>query len=126
LNNGGRAELVTSGSQRAVAYDPATGKELWSTKGVEGNAIATPVAGHGLVVVSSGYPDKRVIAIRLGGSGDLTGTDRIVWKYEKGTAVVPSPILSGKTRTTVRDGCVFRDQRRTPPRPVRFTATTST
>jgi len=31
----------------------------------------------------------------LGGSGNLDGTDRIVWRYNKGTAYVPSPILYG-------------------------------
>jgi outer membrane protein assembly factor BamB len=68
---------------------------LWRTKGVESNAIATPVAGHDMVIVSAGYPTKRVIAIKLGGSGDLTGTSQIAWTYEKGTAYVPSPILYG-------------------------------
>jgi outer membrane protein assembly factor BamB len=38
---------------------------------------------------------KAIIAIRPGGSGNIDGTDRIVWKYNKGTAYVPSPILYG-------------------------------
>jgi outer membrane protein assembly factor BamB len=33
------------------------------------------------------------MAITLGGSGDLA--DSVVWKYTKGTAYVPSPILYG-------------------------------
>jgi outer membrane protein assembly factor BamB len=91
----GHAELVTCGNQFIIAYDPATGKELWRTKGVESNAIHTPLVGHGLVIVSAGYPAKKVIAIKPGGSGDLTGTDRIVWQYDRGTAYVASPILYG-------------------------------
>lgn len=43
---------------------------------------------------SSGQP-KLAIGIRLGGSGDLRGTPYVVWKYNKGTAYVPSPILYG-------------------------------
>ena len=35
------------------------------------------------------------MAIRPGGSGDVTGTPRILWTYAKGTAYVPSPILYG-------------------------------
>ena len=46
-----------------------------------------------MVFVSAGYPSKKTLAIRLGGSGDLTGTSNIVWQYEKGTAYVVSPIL---------------------------------
>ena len=69
----GRSELVTNGNQLIVSYDPKTGKELWRTKGVESNAIHTPLVGHGLVIVTAGYPVKKVIAIRPGGSGDITG-----------------------------------------------------
>jgi outer membrane protein assembly factor BamB len=90
-----RTELVTNGNQLIVAYDPKTGKELWRTKGVESNAIHTPLVGHGLVIVTAGYPAKKVIAIRPGGSGDITGTDRIVWQYDRGTGYVISPILYG-------------------------------
>lgn len=90
-----RTELVASGAESVVAYDPATGKELWRAPGVESNAIPSPVAGHGLVFVSAGSEAKRVIAIRSGGSGDLTNSPNIAWRYDKGTAYVPSPILYG-------------------------------
>src|SRR5690606_18475965 len=92
---GSRAGLVTNGNQWIVAYDRATGRELWRTKGVESNAIHTPLVGHGLVIVTAGYPERRVIAIRPGGSGDITGTDRIAWRYDRGTGYVVSPILYG-------------------------------
>ena len=88
-----RAELVTSGAESVISYDPATGKELWRCKGVEGHAIPSPLTGHDMVFVSAGYPSKRALAIRLGGTGDLTGTSSIAWSYDKGTAYVPSPIL---------------------------------
>jgi outer membrane protein assembly factor BamB len=90
-----RAELVTTGSEWVIAYDPATGKELWRTKGVASNVIPSAVTAPDLVIVSAGYPEKVAMAIRPGGSGDLTGTSRILWKYTKGTAYVPSPILVG-------------------------------
>ncbi len=88
-----RAELVTVGSETIVAYDPATGKELWRHKGVESNAIPSPVANSATVFIVAGSPTKIAMAIPLGGSGDLT--DSVTWKYSKGTAYVPSPILYG-------------------------------
>jgi len=91
----GRTEMVTSGNEFLISYDPGTGKELWRTAGLKSHAIATPVVGHGLAILSSGYPAKAVTAVRLGGSGNLDGTDKIAWKYNKGTAYVPSPILYG-------------------------------
>jgi outer membrane protein assembly factor BamB len=88
-----RAELIASGNEAIVAYDPATGKELWRHKGVESNAVPSPVANSELVFISAGFPAKIAMAIALGRSGDLA--DSVVWKYEKGTAYVPSPILYG-------------------------------
>jgi outer membrane protein assembly factor BamB len=90
-----RAELIASGSESVIAYDPATGKELWQHKGVESNAIPSPVANNEMVFLVAGFPAKIAMAIRLGQSGDLTGTPNVPWKYTKGTAYVPSPILYG-------------------------------
>jgi len=92
-----RAELITSGTEAVISYDPATGKELWRGKGVESNAIPTPVTDGELVILSAGYPQKRAFAVRLGTlSGDVTDTPAVVWKQEKYTAYVPSPILYGE------------------------------
>jgi len=91
VTSGGRHELVTAGNQAIIGYDPATGRELWRTKGLESNAVPSPVAGDGVVVLSAGYPAKIALAMRPGGSGDAG--DRVLWRYDKGTAYVPSPIL---------------------------------
>jgi outer membrane protein assembly factor BamB len=88
-----RAELITSGSEAVIAYDPATGKELWRHTGVESNAVPSPVANSEMVFISAGFPAKIAMAIKLGQAGDLT--DTVAWKYAKGTAYVPSPILYG-------------------------------
>jgi outer membrane protein assembly factor BamB len=95
IETGGRTELVTSGAESVVAYDPANGRELWRAKGVESHPIPSPVAGHDLVFLSAGSQAKRAMAIRVGGSGDVTDTGQVVWRYAKGTAYVPSPILYG-------------------------------
>ena len=90
-----RSELITSGTEFVVAYDPATGKELWRHKGVESNAIPSPVANNEMVFLVAGFPAKIAMAIKLGQNGDLTGTPNVPWRYAKGTAYVPSPILYG-------------------------------
>jgi outer membrane protein assembly factor BamB len=92
---GNRVELIASGAESIVSYDPSTGKELWRADGVKGHAIPSAVAGRDMVVVSAGYPSKRAIGIKLGGSGNLAGTPNVVWTYDKGTAYVTSPILYG-------------------------------
>ncbi len=94
-NTGARRELIAMGSESTIGYDPLTGKELWRANGVVGNAIGTPLVGHGMVYVASGYPDKKTFALKLGLSGDQGDSKAVVWKYEKGTAYVPSNILIG-------------------------------
>ena len=87
----GRDEIVTAGNTANIAYDPATGRELWRTKGLENNAVGTPLVGDGVIVIYSGYPDKISMAVKPGGTGDVTGS--ILWRYTKGSAYVPSGIL---------------------------------
>ncbi len=91
-----RAELITSGNELIISYDPKTGKEWWRTKGHGSNAIASPLVGHGMVFISAGFPLKRSLAIKLGANGELDSLNtNIVWRYNKGSAYVPSPILYG-------------------------------
>ncbi len=127
-----RVELVCSGNEWIIGYNPATGEELWRARGHESNAIPSPVAGHGMVFVSAGFPVKRTVAIRTGGSGDITASPNIAWKYERGTAYVPSGILYGDylylmtdrgilTCLDARTGAVQYDNGRVPF-PATFTA----
>lgn len=133
VNTGKRTELIASGTESVISYDPATGKELWRSKGLESNAIPSPVAttGRDMVIVSSGFPAKIAYAVKLGASGELKESD-IVWKYAKGTAYVPSPILYGDyiylltdkgimTCLDARTGEVKYEGGR-PPVPATFTA----
>ncbi len=94
IETGGRAELIASGAESVIAYDPLSGGELWRTEGVDGHAIPSAVTLPGMVFVTAGYPSKRALAIRLGKLDDPAAS-RIAWKYEKGTAYVTSPILYG-------------------------------
>jgi len=90
----GGPQLITSGSEFIIAYDPRTGKELWRTEGVKSNAIPSPLAGHGMLYLSAGFPKKKVIAYRLGTKTE-SGAPEIAWTYDRGTAYVPSPVLYG-------------------------------
>ncbi len=92
VQGGGRTELVTNGNELIIAYDPATGKELWRTTGVQSNAIHTPLVGHGLVILTAGYPAKKVIALR---PGPVPDGQRVAWEYSRGTGYVISNLVYG-------------------------------
>jgi outer membrane protein assembly factor BamB len=127
-----RVEMVTSGAEMAVSYDPRTGQELWRANGTQSHPIPSAVAGHGLVFLTAGSQAKRALAIRLGGAGNLADSPSIVWRYTKGTAYVPSPILVGRYLYLMTDsgimtcldaltGAVVYEGGR-PPVPATFTA----
>lgn len=62
------------------AYDPATGKELWSCKGLGNEIYAMPVVSptYDLIVGISGH-NGPLMAVRPGGEGDVTATHR-AWR----------------------------------------------
>lgn len=91
IHTGERDELVVSSQRRVAAYSPETGQELWSVRGMTFEVIPTPVVGHGLVFASSGRAGP-TMAIRPGGSGDVTGT-HVAWSSPKGSPFVPSGIV---------------------------------
>ena len=92
VESGGRKLLIVPSTEDVVAYDPRSGKELWRAEGLGGTVVHTPVTGHGMVYVSTGYPTKKTMGIRL---DPAPGEARVAWKYEKGTGYIPSPILYG-------------------------------
>jgi outer membrane protein assembly factor BamB len=103
---GSRDELMATGAEMIAAYDPKTGKQLWQAKGLENHPIPSAVAGHGMVFFSAGYPRKRVLAVKPGGSGDITDT-AIAWRYDKGTAYTASPVLHGNYLYLMSDGGIL-------------------
>ena len=101
ITTGERDELIVSSQRRVAAYDPATGKELWTARGMSYEVIPTPVVGHGLVFASSGRAGP-TLAIRPGGRGDVTAT-HVAWSSPRGSPFVPSGIIVGDLLYTIND-----------------------
>lgn len=91
VSAGSRDELIVNSQRRVAAYDPETGKELWTVRGMTFEVIPTPVVGDGLVFASSGRAGP-TFAIRPGGSGDVTQS-HVAWSTAKGSPFVPSGLL---------------------------------
>ena len=88
------AQVVTSATDAVRGYDVDTGRLLWQDEGVTLNAIPSPVAADGVVFVTSGFRGNRLAAIDLStASGDIRGTDAVLWSVDRDTPYVPSPLL---------------------------------
>jgi outer membrane protein assembly factor BamB len=94
VEHGGRRQVVVSGMNRLRSYDLETGDVIWHTAGVTMNPIPSPVAGGGMVFVTSGFRGNSLKAIRLAGAkDDITGTQSVAWTLDRDTPYVPSPLL---------------------------------
>ncbi len=95
IDTGKRKEIVLNGEKAVCAYDPESGKELWSCKSVRGRGEPTVTPGKGLIFNINGQPGD-ISAMRPGGSGDITSTKNLVWRGRRTSGRdQPSPILIG-------------------------------
>jgi len=91
----GTSQLVTAASGKIRSYDIASGKLLWECSGLTRNVIPSPIFLDGKVYLMSGYRGNAMLAIDLAkASGDISGSDAIVWSYDQNTTpYTPCPVL---------------------------------
>jgi len=75
-------QVLLSLPKELIAFDPATGKTLWSCGGLSDLAYTSPLvnAESNIAVAMSGYHGP-AIACRIGGEGDVTETNRL-WRHD--------------------------------------------
>lgn len=86
-------QFMLNGSFCTAGYDARTGKRIWICDGPSEQMVATLVVGHGLIFSLGGFPERHLLAIRRGQTGNLD--DQIVWRTHQGIPYVPSPLLYG-------------------------------
>lgn len=77
----GREQLVITFPFRVCGMDPQTGKELWSSTGINALVYTSPLVADGVIVAMGGYSGM-AIGIRAGGTGDVTESNRL-WRHPK-------------------------------------------
>jgi outer membrane protein assembly factor BamB len=93
IEHAGRRQIIVSATKKVRSYDVKTGKVIWECAGLGSNVIPAPVYHNGVVYVMSGHRDPKLMAIKLGKEGDLTGTDSVLWSHTRGIAYTASPVL---------------------------------
>jgi outer membrane protein assembly factor BamB len=91
----GRRELVVARHGDVLAFDPDTGEPLWSCKtDITWYMVPTAVAHEGVVYYLGGRSGTAALAVRAGGSGDVTATHRL-WTSKHGSNVTSPIYLDG-------------------------------
>ena len=92
----GKPQVVTAGTNRVRSYDLETGKLLWEGDGLTANSIPSPVAADGIAYLMSGFRGSELRAVQLAKAmGDISDSEAIVWEHGRDTPYVPSPLLYG-------------------------------
>jgi outer membrane protein assembly factor BamB len=89
----GRTQVIVPGTNHVRSYDLKDGSLIWTGGEMTVNCIPSPVAADGIVYVMSGYKGATAYAVSLDSVGDVG--NKFLWKYDKGTPYVPSPVLAG-------------------------------
>jgi outer membrane protein assembly factor BamB len=87
-----RPELIVPYPERVAAFDPKTGQEFWSCRGLNPLIYTSPLYMDGIVVVMGGY-NGSALAVKAGGSGDVTATARL-WQIPKTRQRIGSGVVS--------------------------------
>lgn len=91
----GRQELVVASQGQVHAYEPLTGRRLWTCQTDIGwYMVPSVVAADGIVYCLGGRSGVAALAVRAGGDGDVTATHRL-WTSLKGSNVSSPVYLDG-------------------------------
>jgi len=103
----GKKQLIVAASAKVRSYDLNNGDVIWECGGLGTNVIPAPVTQGGMVFVMSGHREPNLLAIKLGRTGDLTGTYAVAWTNQRGNSYTPSPVLhDGKLYFVTDNGMI--------------------
>ncbi len=107
----GKTQMIFLGNREIASYNPANGAKYWFVSGPSEDFCSSPVynSKSGLVLVSSAWPIRNLVAIKADGQGDVTNS-HVVWESRKGAYYVPSPVTTDdylfSTMTTGQVHCI--------------------
>ena len=93
IEHKGKKQTIIAATRKVRSYDLDTGKVLWEAAGLGSNVIPAPVFINDTVFVMSGHRDPKLMALRIDGTGDISGTERVLWSQTRGLSYTASPVL---------------------------------
>ena len=84
----GKPQIIINGNPKVSAFDPLTGKELWSQSGVTGDVVPSVAVNNKMVYAVTDY--SKLVALKPGQEGSK------VWEDNRFTPDVSSPVANDK------------------------------
>ena len=101
----GEMQVLAPGPDHMAAYNLKTGVERWRVLAPGWSVVPQPAIGFGMVIYNHDYDNPELMAVKLGGQGDVTGT-HVVWRLKRAAPSTPSPLLIGEDLYIVSDNGV--------------------
>lgn len=91
----GKMQMIFGGNKQISSYNPDDGSRYWWIDGPSEDFCSTPVynAKHDLILISSAWPQRILLAVKPDGSGNVTDS-KVVWQTKDGAFYVPSPVFT--------------------------------
>lgn len=102
----GKPQLVAPAAMGTIAYDPATGNEIWRVITDGMNQSPRPVLANDLIYLTAGSTST-LFAVKTGGTGNITKS-HVAYTKAKTASQKPSPIVIGETLYMVNDTGVLQ------------------
>jgi outer membrane protein assembly factor BamB len=99
---GNRDELIISYPGRVAAFDSAAGKQLWTCDGLNNLVYNSPLMTPDYVVIAFGGYGGKGVAIKAGGSGDVT--EKRLWHLPKVSQRIGSGVIHEGHHYILSDG----------------------
>ncbi len=96
VEHNGTTQVVTNGTS-VRSYDLATGRLLWECGGQTTNPIPTPLIWRDSAICMTGHRGFAIQAIALSAEGDVSATDKLLWKRNDAAPYIASPTLVDDT-----------------------------
>ena len=93
LDIDGKRQVAVNATKRIQSYDYDTGAVIWECGGMTKGVIPTIVSGYGMAFAASSAGGGILKAIKLGRSGELTGSDAVGWSATHGAPHISTPLL---------------------------------
>jgi outer membrane protein assembly factor BamB len=91
---GGNNQVITNATGKMRSYNLENGEIIWEGTGMTANVIPNPIVNGNIAYMMSGFRGNALQAIDLTkASGNITGTDAIIWEYNENTPYTPSALL---------------------------------
>ncbi len=102
----GRDQLVSAAGAVVQGFDLKTGERLWTVSSPGEGVVPSVVVGDGLAFTCSGFRQETILAVRLGGSGDVTQT-HVAWRVTEAVPHVPSMLYVPPRLYSITEGGII-------------------